>query len=115
MRGALLTSLAFSLALTIVLEVGFFLIIGKRDKKDLILLLSVNVLTNPVVVLSFWIAALYTEWNPVIVLIPLELLAVLTEGYYYKKYGRCFRHPYLFSLTANLVSFGVGELIQQLF
>jgi len=115
MSGALLTSLALSLMLTIILEAGFFLIVGKRDKKDLLLLLLVNVITNPVVVLSFWLVALYTDWNPYIVLIPLELFAVLTEGYYYKKYGRCFRRPYLFSLAANLVSFGTGVLIQRLF
>ena len=48
-------------------------------------------------------------------LIPLELFAVLTEGFYYKKYGRCFRRPYLFSLAANMVSFGIGELIQIFF
>jgi hypothetical protein len=115
MIGALLTSLALSLVLTIVLEAGFFLLIGKRDKKDLLLLLLVNVLTNPVVVLSFWLVALYTDWNARIVLILLELFAVLIEGYYYKKYGRSFRYPYLFSLAANIVSFGTGVLIQQFF
>jgi len=114
MSGALLTSLALSLALTLVFEAGFFLLIGKRDKKDLLLLLLVNVLTNPVVVLSFWLVALYTEWNPYIVLILLELFAVLTEGYYYKRYGRSFRRPYLFSVAANTFSFGIGLLIQQL-
>ena len=115
MSGALLSSLTLSLALTITLEAGFFLVVGKRDKKDLLLLLLVNVLTNPVVVLSFCLLVLYTDLNPYIALIPLELFAVLTEGRYYKKYGRCFRRPYLFSLAANIVSFGTGALIQRLF
>ena len=112
---ALLTSLGLSLALTLVLEAGFFLLVGKRDKKDLLLLLLVNILTNPVVVLSFWLTTRYTGWNPVLVIIPLELFAVLTEGYYYKKYGQSFKHPFLFSLAANAFSFGVGQLIQLLF
>ena len=120
MSGALLTplavslaiSLAISLLLTIVLEAGFFLLIGKRDKKDLMLLLLVNVITNPVVVLSFWLVELYTDWNPYIMLIPLELFAMLAEGYCYKKYGDCFRRPYLFSTAANTFSFGIGVLIQ---
>ena len=115
MSGALLTSLALSLGLTIALESGFFLLVGKRGKKDLLLLLLVNALTNPIVVLSFWLVALYTDWNVRLMLIPLELFAVLTEGFYYKKYGRCFRRPYLFSLAANMVSFGMGELIQIFF
>jgi len=114
MMPALINSLALSLVLTILLEAGFFLFIGKRDKKDLLLLLLVNVITNPIVVLSFWLAALYTDWNMLIVLIPLEFFAVFAEGYYYKKHGRSFRRPFLFSLAANTVSFGTGVLIQQI-
>ena len=112
MIPALLTALAISIALTIALETGFFLLIGKRNKKDLLLLLLVNVLTNPVVVLTYWLAVLYTNWNAVIIIIPLEVLAVLIEGRYYKKYGRDFKRPYLFSLAANIFSYGIGLLIQ---
>ena len=111
---ALLASLGLSLTLTIALETGFFLLIGKRNKKDLLLLLLVNVITNPVVVLSFWLAVLYMDWNKYIILVLLELFAVLIEGYYYKKYGISFRRPYIFSLCANMFSFWAGELIQLL-
>jgi hypothetical protein len=122
MTKILLLSLAFSLVLTITLEIIFFLLTKKRNKKDLLLLLLVNVLTNPIVVLSFWLMTSYTDWisyintdwNRYIILIPLELFAVLTEGYYYKKYGCDFRRPYLFSLTANMFSFWSGVVIQQL-
>lgn len=117
MNQALIISLALSLLLTIALEVGFFLFTSKlfaikRNKKDLMLVVLVNVLTNPVVVLLHWLTALYTDWNTVIVLIPLELFAILAEGYYYKKYGDSFSHPYLFSAAANIFSFGTGLLIQ---
>ena len=114
MIPALLTALVISLALTLALETGFFLIIGKRNRKDLLLLLLVNVLTNPVVVLTYWLAVLYTEWNVVIIIIPLEVLAVLIEGHYYKKYGCDFKRPCLFSLAANIFSYGTGLLIQLL-
>ena len=110
----LLIALALSLALTLALEVIFFLLAGKRNKKDLLLLILVNVLTNPIVVLSSWLVALYTNWDANIPLISLELFAVLTEGYYYKKCGCAFRRPYLFSFTANMFSFLVGTLIQHL-
>ena len=115
MSSMLAASLAISLALTIICETGFFLIIGKREKKDLFLLILVNVLTNPIVVLSFWLAVLHTDWNARITLIPLELFAVLMEGYYYSKYGQSFRHPFLFSIAANMFSFWIGVLIQQFF
>ena len=114
MNVTILSSLALSLVLTLAFETGFFLLIGKRNKKDLLLLLLVNVLTNPVVVLSHWLAALYTHWDTRIILIPLELFAIWTEGYHYKKYGCDFRRPFLFSIAANAFSFGAGVLIQQI-
>ena len=112
MIPALLSSLAASLLLTLVLETGFFLLVGKRAKKDLLLVVLVNVLTNPVVVLSYWLVAAYTDLNPTIAIISLELLAVLAEGHYYGRYGRGFKRPYLFSVGANAFSFGAGMLIQ---
>ncbi|HOP11472.1 MAG TPA: hypothetical protein PK629_08270 [Oscillospiraceae bacterium] len=113
MSRALLASLGISLLLTLIFETGFFLLIGKRDKKDLLLLVMVNVVTNPLVVLLYWLTVLRWEVNSVII-IPLEVFAVLTEGCYYKKYGIKFKHPYLFSLAANAFSFGAGLLINWL-
>ena len=107
-------ALVVSLVLTIVLETGFFLLVGKRDKKDLLLVVLVNVITNPVVVLLYWLAVLYGHWNRAAATLPLELFAVLTEGFYYKKYGRDFKRPYLFSVAANAFSYGVGALLQLL-
>ena len=124
MNLAILFSLALSLFLTIVLELGFFILVGKlfsgtlftgkREKKDYLLVVLVNVLTNPLVVLSYWLTVLYTNWPAPLVLIPLELFAILAEGFYYKKYG-AFSRPYLFSTAANVFSFGTGLLIQLLY
>jgi len=106
-------SLALSLCLALVLECGFFFLTGKRHKKDLLLVILVNVLTNPIVVLSYWLAAHYTLWNRNLIKVFLELFAVLTEACYYKKYGQEFRHPLWFSIAANAFSFGIGVVVQQ--
>jgi hypothetical protein len=84
----------------------------KCVKKDLLLVALVNVLTNPVVVLLYWLAVTFLKWNKLVIILPLELSAVLAEGYYYSKYGCGFRRPYLFSAAANAFSFGAGVLIQ---
>jgi hypothetical protein len=115
MNQSLAFALIVCLAATVLLETGFFLAIGKRGKKDLLLVALVNVITNPVVVLLYWTAAVYTDWNTLVVLIPLELFAIVTEGYYYKRYGRGFRRPYLFSIFANMFSYGIGALVQSFF
>jgi hypothetical protein len=113
MMNRLPSALAISLALTLALELFFFLIIGKRNKRDLLLTLLVNTLTNPVVVLTYWLLIFYTDWNGVIVKSSLELWAVLTEAHYYKKYGQQFSRPLLFSISANAFSFGTGMLLQK--
>lgn len=105
-------ALAVSLALTLLLETGFFLLIGKRSRKDLLLVVLVNIITNPVVVLLYWLALLYTGLNSLLVKVVLELFAIVAEGYYYQKYGQSFGRPYAFSAAANIVSFGSGTLLQ---
>ena len=113
MNNELLAALAISLLLTLIFEVGFFWLTGKRNRKDLLLVCLVNILTNPVVVLFYWLAVLYTKLNSVIVKMLLEFCAVMVEGYYYKNYGEEFRHPFVFSIAANIISFGMGLLIQR--
>ena len=112
MIQVILTSLAISLILTILLEVGFFFLSGKRHKKDLLLVIMVNIFTNPVVVMSYWLVVTFTSLNATLAIIPLEIFAIVAEGRYYKKYGHNFKHPYIFSAMANLFSFGTGMLIQ---
>jgi len=110
----LLFSLALSLALTLILESGFFFIAGKRNKKDLLLVLLVNVITNPIVVLFYHLSVMFTDLHRVIIIIPLELFAIICEGWYYKKYGMDFKRPFLFAISANVFSYGVGLILQLL-
>ena len=115
MNEALLKSLAISLALTIILEAAFFLLSGKRNKKDLLLIILVNVLTNPVVVLVYWLVLVYSFWNVYVIQLPLEVIAVVAEGYCFKKYGQEFKRPFLFAIAVNAFSYGTGILLQQIF
>ena len=108
-------SLAVSLILTLALETGFFLLIGKRNKKDLSLVVLVNILTNPVVVSLYWLALQYTAVDRIITTVLLELFAVLTEGFCYNMFGKDFRYPYFFSAAANVFSFGIGLILQRIF
>ena len=111
---ALIIALIISLILTLIVEIGFFYIIGKRNKKDLLLVVLVNILTNPSIVSIYWILTLYTSINQIMIKILLEFSAVIAEGYYYRKYGMDFKRPYLFSFAANSISFGTGILLQQI-
>ena len=115
MDERLLIALGISLILTRIIESCFYLVICKRNKKDLLLVILVNTLTNPIVVLTYWIVYWYTNWNLLFVKTVLELSAFATEGIYYKRYGQDIKKPFVFSFAANMISFFAGVLIQYLF
>lgn len=109
MGESLFWSLAISLVLTLMLELGFALLWGV-ERSDLSLVALVNVLTNPVAVLCHTWAAIYRPTALLWVTLALELGAVGTEGYLYR--GRSqIPFPWAFSLCANLFSFTAGLLL----
>ncbi len=104
----LLIQFGVSFFLTLVLEVPWVLLFGAR-KKDLLLFLMVNIMTNPAVV----VLSVLTGYHGGIQLF-LEVMVVLTEGWYYKKYTEYMRKSMLCSLCANGFSYGMGVLINLL-
>ena len=103
-------SLILSLMMTWLLELSFAFLLGIRRWKDLILIMLVNLMTNPEVV---YLALTFRYSLPSWLLITmLESLAVVVEALYYRSYALTIRHPWLFSLAANVFSYGVGWLLQ---
>lgn len=105
----LFLSLAVSLALTLALELAFALI-WRVERSDLPVVALGNLLTNPVVVLCHHGAAWYFPKYLLAVTLILELLAVGTEGFIYRRRSQISR-PWVFSLCANGLSFLTGLLI----
>ncbi len=103
-----------SLLFTVVLELCFAFLWGIRDKKDILLLVLVNLLTNPFVVLTHYLVTYYTDINPLVIIILLEVTAALTEGYYFRNHGNTYRKPMLFAIGANLFSYCTGRIINWL-
>lgn len=103
-----LTSLAFSLTLTLVLELAFALVWGIKGC-GLLLVVLMNLLTNPAVVTLHWVAVRRLGLPDAPVTLVLELSAVLIEGLCCQ--GMIRRH-WTFALLINLFSFGAGALLQ---
>ena len=103
------------LLITIIIEVITGLIIGIRDKKDILNIVLVNILTNPVVV-SVPVLILLV-WGPTarwISLAVLEILTVVVEGFIYFKVLKYRKiNGFLVSLILNLASYGIGELLNR--
>ena len=107
----MLTVLAASLVLTLVFEGGFGLAWGLRGRRELGLTALVNILTNPPVVLLYHTAAGLWRWNAVFVTVVLEAAAVIVEWRCYRACSEQVKKPFLFSLLANLFSYGMGCVI----
>ena len=100
------------LILTLVIEI-FMAFILRIKGKDLIIVGLVNLLTNPLLVsITTSIDFLYGSKIKLIVIIILEIIVLLIEGYIYKKNLTSKKiNPYLLSLLLNLASYGAGLII----
>lgn len=101
------------LLLTIIIELVVGFILGIRDKKDIINIMLVNVITNPIVVITPIIVYLRFGYKfEIITLIILEILTVIVEGLIYRKTLRYNKmNLILFSLILNACSYFIGEII----
>ena len=104
-------SLAVSLTLTLLLELGLALCWRVR-KSDLRAVALANLLTNPVVVLCHLTARYYLPAFLPFVTAVSELSAFAAEGFLYSARSRI-RRPWLFSLCANLFSYTVGIILRR--
>lgn len=104
--------LVISLGITLALELLFAGLWGIRERRDWILVVLGNVLTNPIVVFVYYYVRIrHSPLNYGWITIGLEVYAVCAEALLYQKYGRDIQRPWLFSLSANAFSYAVGELI----
>ena len=98
---------------TIAIELFVALLLKVKDKLDIINIVLVNIMTNPLVVsLVNLISINFGKDVSYRFLAIFEILVVLVEGYLYKKYLKYDRiNPFLLSFILNLISFAFGLLI----
>ena len=104
-----------ALLLTIIIECVFAFIFGLRNKRNFLIVMLVNIMTNPIVV-SVPVLVLVKLGRKYVFpsLMILEVLAVLSEGFVYKKTLDFKKiNPYLFSFILNVISYIIGEVINR--
>lgn len=106
----MLKTLVVSLALTLALEGVFAFIWGVKNRRDWLLLLAVNAVTNPIVV-----GLHHCGGGGVPLTAALEASAVLAEWLAYWKWGRDTCPAFLFSLCANCFSYFGGIILNIVF
>ena len=99
------------LFLTVILEEGTAYLLGLRGK-DLLLILLVNIVTNPVLV-TLSLLLMYhigVGTGQILTYLVLEPLVIYTEYRFFKAYLGSKRDPFKLSLILNLVSITGGIL-----
>ena len=101
---------------TIIVEVIVSLLLKVRDKKDILNIILVNIMTNPLLVsITVYINIFYGLKYKNIIIYPLEILVVLVEGLVYKRYLKYKKiNPYLLSLILNISSYLIGLFINRI-
>lgn len=103
-------TLLISLGLTLAFELAFCLLFKVRGLYDIILVILVNVFTNPPVVFTHNILQRSTALPPVVIVLVLETAVIVIEGFCYKFYARSIKHPFWISIGANMFSYFAGLL-----
>ena len=102
------------LLFTIIIEIILAIILKVKDKKDILNILLVNIMTNPIVVsLPVFINIRFGLFERNITVLILEIFTVLIEGKIYSKYLKFKKiNPYALSLILNLCSYIIGDIIK---
>ncbi len=111
----LLRMFGISLFLTLLVEGLVAFLWGLRGKKNLLVVLLVNVLTNPLAVLVYWLYQVYAGVHSLPVQVIIELVVVIVEIYIYRSFAEDDRfqipRPIGLAIVANVLSWGIGRLI----
>lgn len=98
-------SIYLAFTLTALIETGLFYVLGYRDRKTLVLIAAVNVLSNILLNLSFR----YLSYERF--LVPGEILVVICEYLAYASYMKGSLKLFLITLCANLLTFFIGLIV----
>lgn len=103
--------LVISLFLTVIFEEMFVIILRLRDKRTLLLIALINLLTNPPAVLSYYLFRQYTNYSTLFFTVVVEVVVIFVEFLYMKGYGKEIKHPFWLAISINIFSYTIGKVI----
>lgn len=115
MKVYLVKMFGVSLGLTLLLEWAVALALGIRGKKEFILVTLVNILTNPLAVLLYWLCRIYWAGASTFVQVVIEIAVVIVEAWIYHSFAKeekwRIKRPVLLAMISNGVSWAMGLLL----
>ncbi len=110
----LLQMFGISLVLTLLIEWLVAFLWGMRGKKAFLLVTLVNIVTNPLAVLTYWLYRVYCADTSLTVQIVIEIVVVVAEALIYRSFAKeenyRIKWPIALAIVANVLSWGMGML-----
>lgn len=106
--------MARALILTVLVECLAAWCMGVRSRHDQIVVVLVNLMTNPLLVSLSAAAVVWLGYGAKLpATIILEAAAVIAEGFVYKNRLEAECDPFLLSIVCNASSFTIGEILNR--
>ncbi len=111
----ILEMFAVSLGMTIVLEALVMIGLGEHSKKNMLLLLLINIFTNPMAVYLSYVGNYLIRLPNILIQVPIEIFVILVEVGIYKWFSKDenwnIKKPILLGTLANIISWSVGLMM----
>lgn len=116
MSGILIRQILRPYLVTVILEMLTAWMLRIRKKEDFWIIFLVNTITNPILNLLLFLLGLYAPYAFSRAALPvMEVVIVLAEGFLFRGFIKKLKHPFLFSLILNAVSFFAGGILLAFF
>ena len=113
--GGIFQMFAVSFGATIILEALVMILIGERSKKNLLLLLLVNILTNPLAVYLAYVGKTFSNLSEIWIQLPIEVAVIFIEVGIYVWFSKDekwkIKRPVFLGILANLFSWSIGLMM----
>ena len=111
----ILEMFAVSLGATFVLETLVMILIGEHSKKNLLLLVLINILTNPMAVYLSYVGRLLLGLSEILIQLPIEIGVILVESGIYTWFSKDenwkIKRPILLGILTNVFSWSIGLMM----
>ena len=115
MNNMIFQMFVVSLGATIGLEILVLLMLGEQSKKNIFLLVMVNILTNPQAVYLAYLGKTIFSVHELLIEVPIEIGVVLLEVAIYIWFSKDenwkIKRPILLGILANIFSWTIGILL----
>ncbi len=112
---AIIQMFVISFGATLVLEALIMVLMGEHSKRNFLLLLLINILTNPMAVYLSYVGKILIDIPEILIQLPIEIGVILVEAWLYVWFSKdekwTIKRPIFLGISANVFSWSIGLMM----